>query len=323
MQRNIEKILKKGHRYPMAIVSIIGRGGKTTIKTMLEGVLKDAEVYEGITDKKCDLITVAGLARPLKKELLYSTSASMIVANADANYRFKIPYASEVIDYGFSRKATVTASSIIQDNWCQTFTCCIQRSIGTLNGNVVLPKEFTVKMNVPGKYNIYNALASISVLMLFDVKEEAISKTLSELKCNGNMERIYDGEFSIIYNKVSNPYQLFSVLESLSENEFRNIHIVTESFNNINPSLRKKIADVLQEWYSIYNYTLHIVNDGSGGQSNLMELLEDRNMEYQFDKIDEVIKDILNNAGKGDRIILLGSEKTKNYWADFFNIMKE
>lgn len=306
----------------MAVISVVGRGGKTTIKTMIENVLDDVEVYEGVANKDCDLIVMAGMARPFKKEVIHFPHAFKMIVNADVNYRLKVPYASEVVDYGFSRKATVTASSVVQEDWSQTFTCCIQRSFNTINGSHVQPREFKVHINVPGKYNIYNTLASITVLLLLDTKDEIISDTLSKLKFVGNMEKLYDGEFSVIYNKISNPYQLFSVLESLSENEFNNLYIITDSFNCKSYGFIKKIADILREWYQIYSYTICMQNDNC--TAYLKRLLQSYGIECLSDECGEAIRGILNRIGKGDMVLLLGDNNViKKPWADFFNIEKE
>ncbi len=306
----------------MTAVSIIGRGGKTTIKTMLQGALHDVEIWEGASGGECEVIALAGLARPYRKELQYFSDASAVIANADANYSMKMPYECAIVDYGLSSKATVTASSIIQEERCQTFTCCVQRDIRTLSGKLILPREFPVRIDVPGKYNIYNALASISVLLIFDIGEWEISKVLTGLKFGGNMERIYDGGFSVIYNKISNPYQFFSVLESQSENEYKNIYIVLDDFAGLEPGVLKKIADILQEWLPVYNYTIYMENDGSR-TSYLMKQLEMRKVEYRANKVYNTIKDIMHTAAKGDNVFLLGSERIKTVWSDYLNITKE
>lgn len=306
----------------MTTVSIIGRGGKTTIKTMLQGALNDVEICEGVAGTGCDVLTLAGLARPLRKELKCFSNASVVIANADAKYRIKTPSVNTVVDYGLSNKATVTASSLIQEERSQIFTCCVQRNIRTLTGNLIQPKEFTVKLSVPGKYNLYNALAAIAVLMVFDIKDDIIKKNLSKLEFNGNMERIFDGDFSVIYNKISNPYQLFSVLESLSENEYNNIYIMTDNFNDFEPDIRKKIAGVLYEWLPVYNYKIYLENDGSN-PSYLGLQLRNRNVEYKADDRYSMIRDILQTAGKGDKVILLGNESIKNAWIENLYIMKD
>ena len=303
----------------MATISIIGRGGKTTIKTMLNGVLSNVRVWEGAGSRDCDVIIFAGLARPAKKELQYFSKASAIIANADANYSIRMPCTDEIVDYGFSNKATVTASSINQEEQSQTFTCCVQRTIKTLGGNCVLPKEFSVRLDVPGKYNIYNALASISAFMIFDVDDDTMTKTLAGLKFDGNMERIFDGDFSIVYNKISNPYQLFSVLESQSENESKNIYLVLDSFEDYGLGMKKKIADVIRGWFSAYNYNIYIENEGNN-PSYIMQQLKEYNVDFKADKMYNVIKDVMNSAGKGDEIFLLGSDKIRGVWTDYLNI---
>lgn len=306
----------------MTTISIVGRGGKTTIKTMLQAILNNVEICEGVAGAECDVITLAGLARPLRKETKYFSNASMVIANADAKYRIRMPSVNTVVDYGLSNKATVTASSLIQEDHGQTFTCCVQRNIRTLTGSLIQPKEFSVKINMPGKYNIYNALASITVLMVFDIKDDIIKKNLSKLEFNGNMEKIFDGDFSVIYNRISNPYQLFSVLESLSENEYNNIYIMIDNFDDFEPGIRKKIADVLYEWLPVYNYKIYLENEGFN-PSYLGIQLRNRNVGYKADNKYNIIKDILHTAGKGDKIILLGNESIKNAWVDNLYIMKD
>ncbi len=87
-----------------------------------------------------------------------------------------------VVPYGFSSKATLTASSIETSSPIVKFTCCLQRGITNKNNIEVEAMEFPVNTGMEGTYNIQNALAAIAQALLLGVSPETISSSFSERK---------------------------------------------------------------------------------------------------------------------------------------------
>ncbi len=73
-----------------------------------------------------------------------------------------------VITYGYNTRATITSSSI--DDNSSSLSICQQRSIKTLKQMLIDPQEIVLNIKNYTSNNIYNALAVVSVGLVFDVK---------------------------------------------------------------------------------------------------------------------------------------------------------
>ena len=102
----------------------------------------------------------------LTKALDNIESGGILILNADekniSGLRFTKPI--NVISYGFNPKSTVTASSVIEDEYL-CVQCCIQREFFTLDGSVIEPQEFSINIK-DNNATVSNILASVIVSLL-------------------------------------------------------------------------------------------------------------------------------------------------------------
>lgn len=113
------------------------------------------------------------------------------------------------LSYGFNEDADVTAKNIIfNKNGCATF------DVYKNNNNV-----FTLTLNVPGKHNILNALASICVSFIFNISYDNIIEGLS--KCKGAHKRFeYKGEINgvtVIDDYAHHPTEIRATLSTAKQ----------------------------------------------------------------------------------------------------------
>jgi UDP-N-acetylmuramate--alanine ligase len=113
------------------------------------------------------------------------------------------------LSYGFSDDADVTAKNItFNKNGCATFD--------VYKGNKNL---FTLTLNVPGKHNILNALASTCVSLIFDISVDSIIDGLS--KCKGAHKRFeYKGELNgvtVIDDYAHHPTEIQATLSTAKQ----------------------------------------------------------------------------------------------------------
>ncbi len=112
------------------------------------------------------------------------------------------------LTYGFE-DADVTAKNIIfNNNGCATFD--VYKDSKNL---------FTVSLNVPGKHNILNALASICVSLIFNISDSNIIRGLS--KCKGAHKRFeYKGEINgvtVIDDYAHHPTEIKATLSTAKQ----------------------------------------------------------------------------------------------------------
>lgn len=66
-----------------------------------------------------------------------------------------------IVTYGFSSKASITTSSIMDTLLDGSFMFCLQKTIPAKNGRLVEPQEYKLKL-VPGEFDTHNILAAVS-----------------------------------------------------------------------------------------------------------------------------------------------------------------
>lgn len=78
--------------------------------------------------------------------------------------------------------------------------------------------ELSVRVNIPGRFNVANALAAVSVLSFFDLPKERICHGLEHLSVNGRMEIVYTSErCTVIVDYAHNAISMESLLTTLRD----------------------------------------------------------------------------------------------------------
>ena len=116
----------------------------------------------------------------------------------------------EVITFGIDNEADIMARNIVND-----------LSDGELSVSFDLVSKWfsnRVKVSLPGRYNIYNALAAIGVCILLGMSPESIIAGLAHVKVRGRVEMVKAGQnFSVIVDYAHNAASLENLLEMLRE----------------------------------------------------------------------------------------------------------
>lgn len=126
----------------------------------------------------------------------------IIIANNDNEYAdYFLNFSSDKkITFGFQEKADYVAKEIRETNSGTEFQ--------------VLGKKF--KLNILGKFNVYNALPAIIISHLIGIKDDLIAKGLRELKMiPGRMEIINEGQnFTVIVDYAHEAQSITNVLQT-------------------------------------------------------------------------------------------------------------
>lgn len=94
--------------------------------------------------------------------------AKYLVINTDISIEnsFFCDISIKIITYGLNQKATITVSSIGEEN----IMICLQRNILNLKNNIIEPYEVNIKIEKINNKKIYNYLASYTILTLYEAK---------------------------------------------------------------------------------------------------------------------------------------------------------
>ena len=85
-----------------------------------------------------------------------------------------------------------------------------------LEFNVAGRYALEARVNIPGRFNVYNALAAISVCSFLDLPREKVRHALEHLSVNGRMEIVYASKkCTVIVDYAHNAVSMESLLETL------------------------------------------------------------------------------------------------------------
>lgn len=98
--------------------------------------------------------------------------AKYLILNSDIcnNIKFFMDNQINVITYGLNRKATITVSSIKDDN----ILICFQRNFENVLKEIIEEQEFNIKINKNNIRKTYNTLATCSILSIYGEKNKNI-----------------------------------------------------------------------------------------------------------------------------------------------------
>lgn len=116
---------------------------------------------ENIRNIKFETVIIARKFKNMEllKELLKKVKYIIINSDIDTNLQSLDNIQAVVLTYGFNSKATITASSVKEDE----ILLCIQRNIETKNGETIEPQEIKVEL----KENPSCTMAIESILLLY------------------------------------------------------------------------------------------------------------------------------------------------------------
>lgn len=111
---------------------------------------------------------------------------------------------SRVLTYGIHKNADIRVVNVQMNSQETRFTVQYQ------------DKEFAVRFNLVGEFNVYNALAAISFALAREIEISVIQKALAQIKgVPGRFERVDDGQnFTVIVDYAHTPDGLENILKT-------------------------------------------------------------------------------------------------------------
>lgn len=139
----------------------------------------------------------------------------------DGNIQKILPKLSrKVKTYGFSEVADVRAINVVANGLQMQFQVLVGREI-----------SFDVKLNIPGRHNVLNALAAITIGLELDVSIEAIQQALTEFGGVGRRFEVYpkrmigNHSVTLVDDYGHHPTELVATISTAKE-AFKNKRLV-------------------------------------------------------------------------------------------------
>lgn len=136
---------------------------------------------------------------------------SAVLCIEDPYVREILPFVStHIVSYGFSKEATVRAENVEHRNGSMHFRALREGE-----------KALEVKLNLPGRHNVLNALAAIAIGTELGVRDESIVKALDEFHGVGRRFQRYGdiplqsgGHFTLIDDYGHHPVEMQATLDA-------------------------------------------------------------------------------------------------------------
>ena len=135
---------------------------------------------------------------------------------------------------------------------------------GKMNGEV--------KVNIPGRFSVYNALAALSVCHNLGIEEQAILDGLKEIKVRGRVEIVpYSDDFTVLIDYAHNAMSTESLLTTLKEYQPNRLITLFGAGGNRDKHRRYDMGEI------------------SGKMADLSILTSDN---PRFEEVEDIIEDI-------------------------------
>lgn len=138
--------------------------------------------------------------------------------------------------------------------------------------------DLEVRLNIPGRFNVYNALASVGVCCLMGIAKESICHGMEHIYVNGRMEIVHTSErCTVIVDYAHNEVSMESLLSTLREYHPKRLVCVFGCGGNRSRERRYTMGDV-------------------GGRLADLSILTADNSRYE--KVEDILADIRGSIEK-------------------------
>ena len=208
---------------------------------------------------------------------------------------------SPVLTFGFSKEAELVAKNnhLLSDNG---FIGVHFETEGI--------KTLSVDVGIPGKFNVYNALAAIAAVSFFDIDDNAIINGLKAAKVKGRVEPVtVPGNYTLLIDYAHNALSMENVLTTLRQYNPNRLITMFGAGGNRPKVRRYEMGEVSGKLSD-----LSVITEDNSRFEDVMDIIED--IKTGINKTDgkyvvvpnrkEAIRYCIENAQDGDIIVLAG-----------------
>lgn len=269
----------------------------------LAGMMFDVAIFTNFSDDHIGGVEHKDMAEYLYCKSLLFRQCRKAAANIDDNSWRDITkdFNGKILTYGFSEKADLCAFNehLLSDNGF----------IGVHFETDGL-KTLSLDVGIPGKFNVYNALAAICAVSFFDIPDEAVIKGLRAAKVKGRVEPVkVNGNYTLLIDYAHNALSMENVLTTLRKyNPHRLITMFGAGGNR--PKVRRYEMGETSGRLS----DLSVITEDNSRYEDVMDIIED--IKVGINKTDgkyvvvpnrkDAIRYCMQHAEDGDIIVLAG-----------------
>jgi UDP-N-acetylmuramoyl-L-alanyl-D-glutamate--2,6-diaminopimelate ligase len=228
----------------------------------------------------------------------FSQPKYAILNTDDLTYQdYKKVTAAHIITYGIDNEADVKATQIKMTPEGTTFDIVIQ------------DKAYPITIQLAGKFNVYNVLASIAASLVSNIPITAIISSLEKIEgVPGRFELMKAGQnFSVIVDYAHTPEALENVLKTIRQFANKEIFTVVGCGGDRDKTKRPLMAQIACLYSTVPIFTSD--NPRSEDPISILKDMEAGVLGKTYHSIvdrKEAIKYAINRAGQGDVILIAG-----------------
>ena len=170
--------------------------------------------------------------------------------------------------------------------------------------------NMSADVDIPGRFNVYNALGAMSVCRHFAVSEKDIYDGLNEVKVKGRVETVsVNGNYTLLIDYAHNAMSMENVLETLREYKPNRLITLFGAGGNRSKDRRYEMGEISGKMSD-----LSVITEDNSRNEDVMDIIAD--IEKGLGKTDgkyvvipdrtEAIRYCIENAQDGDIIVLAG-----------------
>lgn len=269
----------------------------------LAGMMFDVAIFTNFSDDHIGGVEHKDMAEYLYCKSLLFRQCRKAAANIDDNSWRDITkdFNGKILTYGFSEKADLCAFNehLLSDNGF----------IGVHFETDGL-KTLSLDVGIPGKFNVYNALAAICAVSFFDIPDEAVIKGLRAAKVKGRVEPVkVNGNYTLLIDYAHNALSMENVLTTLRKYKPHRLITMFGAGGN-RPKVRRYEMGETSGRLS----DLSVITEDNSRYEDVMDIIED--IKVGINKTDgkyvvvpnrkDAIRYCMQHAEDGDIIVLAG-----------------
>ena len=171
-----------------------------------------------------------------------------------------------------------------------------------------LTRSFDV--DIPGKFNVYNALAALAVCLHFNISEQKLFDGLNEVKVKGRVEPVkVPGNYTLLIDYAHNALSMENILSTLREYHPHRLITLFGAGGNRSKDRRYEMGEISGRLSD-----LSVITEDNSRFEDVMDIIED--IKTGLHKTDgkyivipdrtDAIRWCIENAEDGDIVVLAG-----------------
>lgn len=285
--------------------AVIGDQTYPTVNTTPESYQLQ-EYFAKMAEEGCDYMIMEVSSQGLKMHrvdgitfdygLFTNISNDHIGPNEHADFEEYLYYKSQLLKrcrIGLVNRDDEHFEDVVKEAQCQLYTYSLEQQADFLAEEIryVAEPDFVgldfqvrgryeseVRVNIPGRFNVYNALAAAAVCSFENLSKEAVCHALEHLKVNGRMEIVHASErCTVIVDYAHNALSMESLLTTLRDYHPKRLVCVFGCGGNRSKDRRYSMGEI------------------GGKLADLCILTADNS---RFEKVEDILADIRGSVEK-------------------------